>query len=103
HRLRPFLGVLSGIAMIIVCDDPEFVAKDLRNFLWVSFTRTNPSHDIYGLDPFITNKHWGCRGPLVLDARIKPHHAPPVVKDPEVEKQIDRLFAQGGSLAGIAS
>ena len=56
---------------------------------------------IYGVDSFITNKHWGCNGPLVFDARIKPHHAPPVEKDAATEKKIDRLFEKGGSLYSV--
>jgi 4-hydroxy-3-polyprenylbenzoate decarboxylase len=35
---------------------------------------------------------------LVFDARIKPHHAPPVEKDAATEKRIDRLFEKEGSL-----
>jgi 4-hydroxy-3-polyprenylbenzoate decarboxylase len=73
----------------------------LNNYLWVTFTRCNPSHDIYGIESFTQNKHWGCNGPLIIDARIKPHHAPPVKKDPVIEKKIDRLFEKGGSLYGI--
>jgi 4-hydroxy-3-polyprenylbenzoate decarboxylase len=92
---------LSGVVLIVVCDDAGFVAENLRNYLWVTYTRCNPSHDMYGVDSFTENKHWGCRGPLVIDARIKPHHAPPVEKDPAVEKKIDRLFQKGGSLYGI--
>ena len=38
---------------------------------------------------------------MVVDARIKPHHAPPVEKVPEVEKRIDKFFEKGGSLYGI--
>jgi 4-hydroxy-3-polyprenylbenzoate decarboxylase len=38
---------------------------------------------------------------MVIDARIKPHHAPPVVMDESVNRKVDRLFAKGGSLAGI--
>ncbi len=89
---------LTGIVMMIVCDDAYFTAENLRNYLWVTYTRCNPSHDIYGIDAFTQNKHWGCRGPLVIDARIKPHHAPPVEKDPAVEKNINKLFEKGGSL-----
>jgi 4-hydroxy-3-polyprenylbenzoate decarboxylase len=73
----------------------------LNNHLWVTYTRCNPSHDIYGIGAFTKHKHWGCTGPLVIDARIKPHHAPPVQKDPAVERRIDHLFANGGPLAGI--
>jgi 4-hydroxy-3-polyprenylbenzoate decarboxylase len=35
---------------------------------------------------------------MIIDARIKPHHAPPVITDPETEKKIDRIFEKGGSL-----
>jgi 4-hydroxy-3-polyprenylbenzoate decarboxylase len=93
---------LEGIAVLVVCDDSSFVSNTLNNFLWVTFTRSNPSHDIYGIDSFTTNKHFGCNGPLVFDARIKPHHAPPLVKDAAVEKNIDKIFAKGGSLHGVA-
>ncbi len=89
---------LTNYPLIIVCDDSDFVHETLNNFLWVSFTRCNPSHDLYGIDSFTENKHWGCNGPLVFDARIKPHHAPPVKKDAAVDKSIDRLFEKGGSL-----
>lgn len=89
---------LKGIPLIVICDDADFVSKQLGNFLWATFTRCNPSHDIYGISSFTENKHWGCRGSLVIDARIKPHHAPPVQKDAAVEKSIDRLFEKGGSL-----
>jgi 4-hydroxy-3-polyprenylbenzoate decarboxylase len=92
---------LQGIAVLVVCDDSSFVSNTLNNFLWVTFTRSNPSHDIYGIDSFTTNKHFGCNGPLVFDARIKPHHAPPLVKDAAVEKNIDKIFAKGGSLHGV--
>ncbi len=92
---------LNSVPLIVVCDDSNFTAANLRNYLWVSFTRCNPSHDIYGIGAFTENKHWGCKGPLVIDARIKPHHAPPVEKDSVIEKKIDRLFEKGGSLSGV--
>lgn len=106
-RLNDQLGQigsqLDGIAIIVLCDDSEFVAATLNNFLWVTFTRTNPSHDIHGINAFTEFKHWGCRGPLVIDARIKPHHAPPLVMDETVNRKADRIFAKDGSLAGIES
>ncbi|TND02574.1 MAG: 3-octaprenyl-4-hydroxybenzoate carboxy-lyase UbiD, partial [Bacteroidetes bacterium] len=94
-------GILENHPLIILCDDPDFVAARLDNFLWTTFTRSNPSHDVYGLRSFTEFKHWGCRGSLIIDARSKPHHAPPLEQDPAVEKRIDRLFAAGGSLHGI--
>jgi len=90
--------IQEGVAMIVLCDDASFVAQHINHFLWITFTRCNPSHDISGIHAFVDHKHWGCKGPLVIDARIKPHHAPPVEKEAAVEKRIDRLFEKGGSL-----
>ena len=101
YQLSTINHELNGLVQIIICDDSSFTAATLRNYLWVSYTRCNPSHDVYGIDSFINFKHWGCNGPLVFDARLKPHHAPPVEKDPAVEKKIDRLFVKGGSLEGV--
>ena len=89
---------LENIPLIIVTDDSDFAAQNLNNFLWATFTRANPSHDIYGVAEFIEHKHWGCKGALIIDSRIKPHHAPPLVRDPEISKKVDQLFAKGGEL-----
>lgn len=86
-------GELKDVAMIVVCDDSSFVADKINNYLWVTYTRCNPATDISGIDEFTNYKHWGCRGPLVIDARIKPHHAPPVEKVAAVEEKVDRILA----------
>ncbi len=100
-QLASMLPAIAGIVQIVICDDASFVATNLHNYLWVTYTRSNPSHDIHGIMAFTEHKHWGCKGPMIIDARIKPHHAPPLVKDKEVEKRIDRLLAKSGSLYGI--
>ncbi|HXB42211.1 MAG TPA: 3-octaprenyl-4-hydroxybenzoate carboxy-lyase, partial [Bacteroidia bacterium] len=92
---------LGEVAMLIACDNAAFVAEKLNNFLWVTFTRSNPSHDIYGINSFTENKHWSCKGSLIIDARIKPHHAPALGKDLKMEEKINRIFEKGGSLHGI--
>jgi 4-hydroxy-3-polyprenylbenzoate decarboxylase len=92
---------MPDLPLWVVVDDSEFTARSLRNFLWVTFTRSNPAADTDGVDAFVHDKHWGCTGPLVIDARIKPHHAPPLIDDPEIEKRVDGLGAPGGPLHGI--
>lgn len=92
---------LQEFPLVVLVDDSEFTARTLNNFVWVTFTRSNPAADIYGLGSFISQKHWGCRGSLVIDARIKPHHAPPLVEDPEVSRRVEALAARGGPLHGI--
>ena len=99
-QLNSNLTSLEGFPFIIICDDANFVSENINNFLWTTFTRSNPSHDIQGIGTFYNNKHWGCNGPLVIDARSKPHHAPPVVVDPATNSKINYLFEEGGSLYG---
>lgn len=91
----------AGLPLVVLVDDAAFTAAKLNNFLWVTFTRSNPAHDIYGAHSSTVFKHWGCRGPLVIDARIKPHHAPPLVEDPKVTQRVDALAAKGGPLHGL--
>ena len=87
--------------LIVVVDDAEFAARSLNNFLWTTFTRSNPAADVYGIGEFTADKHWGCRGSLVIDARRKPHHAPPLIEDAQVTERVNRLAERGGPLHGI--
>jgi 4-hydroxy-3-polyprenylbenzoate decarboxylase len=88
---------------VTVVDDAEFASRNLDNWLWVTFTRSDPANDVHGVGAFIQKKHWGCRGPLVIDARLKPHMPPVLEEDPEVTRRVDALFARGGPLQGIES
>lgn len=83
---------LEGVMIIVLTDNASFLEQNLNNFLWTTFTRSNPANDIYGVNSFIENKHWGCNGPLIIDARAKPHHAPALIKDENVEKRVDEIL-----------
>ncbi len=92
---------LKGIPLVVICDDTNFISKSLNNFLWITFTRSNPAHDISGVGQFMQNKHWGCTEAIIIDARMKPGYAPTLIKDPGIEAKVDRLFLKSGSLYGI--
>ena len=92
---------INRFPWVVVCDDAEFCARTLDNLLWVTFTRINPAVDIHGVASAVLHKHWGCQGALLLDARRKPHHAPPLVEDPATTRRVDALAAAGGPLHGI--
>ena len=89
----------NGLQCVVLVDDSEFTAKSLNNFLWVTFTRSNPASDIDGVGAFTDQKHWGCKGPLIIDATRKQHHAPPLIEDKNVTAKIDALAAKGGAIA----
>ena len=92
---------LAGWPLIVIVDNSRFCAESLSNFLWMTFTRSNPADDIYGVGSYTESKHWGCRSSLVIDARIKPHMAPPLDTDPEVTRKVNALGAPGGPLHGV--
>ena len=96
---NPSLG--ESFPLVVLVDDAEFTAASLQNWLWVTFTRANPATDILGVGWKMFRKHFGCRGPLVIDARLKAHMAPPLVEDPAVSKRVDALAARGGPLHGL--
>jgi 4-hydroxy-3-polyprenylbenzoate decarboxylase len=91
---------INQFRWVVLVDDSSFATESLRNFLWVTFTRSNPAADVHGVGAFTHEKHWGCRGVLIIDARLKPHHAPPLEADAEVTRRVDRFFANSGPLRG---
>jgi 4-hydroxy-3-polyprenylbenzoate decarboxylase len=82
---------VNGLPLIIICDDSEFLSANFNNFLWVTFTRSNPSHDMYGINERYEHKHWACDG-VIIDARIKPQHAPVLEKNAVIETRVDELL-----------
>ncbi len=92
---------LNRFPLVVLVDDSGFAARSLGNFLWVACTRSNPAVDVDGVGAFTEHKHWGCTGAMVIDALIKPHHAPPLIEDPEITRRVNRLAEPGGPLHGI--
>jgi 4-hydroxy-3-polyprenylbenzoate decarboxylase len=52
--------------------------------LWLTFTRSDPARDLYGLNERYVHKHWACEPPLIVDARIKPYHQKAITFDKAV-------------------
>ena len=94
-------SAINQFPLIVLVDDARFCGATLSNFLWTVFTRSNPASDVYGIDSFMENKHFGCHGSLVVDARLKTHHAPPLECDPQVSARVDDLFSRGKSLHSL--
>jgi 4-hydroxy-3-polyprenylbenzoate decarboxylase len=93
--------MVADFPLIVLVDSAPFVTQSPNNFLWVTFTRSNPAADVLGVRRFVRQKHFGCGGPLVIDARLKPHMAPPLEEDPAVTRRVNELAARGGPLYGV--
>ena len=94
-------GLPHEAALLVVVDDADFTCRSWENFLWVAFTRSDPATDLYGAAEGMHCKHWGCKAPLIMDARRKSFHAPPLEDEPDVEKRIEALAVRGGPLHGL--
>ena len=90
---------INSFPLITIVDDSDFAARTLNNWLWTTFTRSNPATDLSGIGAETIAKHWGCRGSVVIDARFKPWQAPPVIEDRETLARVDARAARGGELA----
>lgn len=99
HDLQQLQGILAdhkmelqGLPLIVLTEDSHYLAENLSNFLWISFTRSNPAADIYGVESFTHQKHWGTDTAIILDARVKPPHAPALTVNPATEARVDQLL-----------
>ena len=91
----------EAFPLVTVCDDAAFGAASPDNWLWMAFTRSDPATDIYGANGRTHARHWSCEAPLVLDARLKPFHAPPLEEDPATIRRVEALAGPGGPLHGL--
>ncbi|NLO23261.1 MAG: UbiD family decarboxylase [Fibrobacter sp.] len=78
---------------ISLVDDAVFASKNLDNWLWVTFTRSDPAQDVYGIHSKIHQKHYACEAPLVVDARSKKHHQEALIENPIIEAKAKEKLA----------
>jgi hypothetical protein len=62
----------EGWPLIVITDDAKRAAVSSMNFLWTTFTRFEPAADIHAAERRIVRNHIAYRGPVVIDARLKP-------------------------------
>ena len=65
-------GAFEGWPLVVLSDEPARAAASAMNFLWTTFTRFEPAADIYAAERRIVRNHIAYRGPVVIDARLKP-------------------------------
>jgi 3-polyprenyl-4-hydroxybenzoate decarboxylase len=62
----------AGWPLVVLTDEPARAAASDINFLWTTFTRFEPAADIHAAERHIVRNHIAYRGPVVIDARLKP-------------------------------
>lgn len=77
---------------ISLVDDTSTIDSNLDDFLWFTFTRSDPAQNLYGLNEEFQQKHWTIHAPLIVDARIKPHHQKMLSVSDEVKAKARQIL-----------
>jgi UbiD family decarboxylase len=71
----------TGWPLVVITDDAARASRSDMNFLWTTFTRFEPAADIHAADRRIVRNHIAYRGPIVIDARMKPWYPKELIAD----------------------
>jgi 4-hydroxy-3-polyprenylbenzoate decarboxylase len=74
--------------------DSSLDTSNLRDFLWLTFTRSDPAKDVFGYQARMSEKHWACEAPLIVDARIKPHHQKALTVPAEIREHAHQVLEE---------
>ena len=80
--------------------DSSLDSGNLRDFLWLTFTRSDPAKDVFGYRAQVCEKHWACEAPLMVDARIKPHHQKALTVPEEIRERARQVLEEEKVLGG---
>ena len=81
-------GVFDDFEMVVLHDSIEF-ARSTEKFLWATWTRFNPSTDIYAKNIDVVNNHISYGSPVVIDARMKPWYPKEVEVRDDIKDLVD--------------
>lgn len=83
---------LAQWPLVVLVDNAE-VITDQTSFLWTVFTRFDPAWDIYA-ESWTEHNKIRYRGPIVIDARMKPQYPAELVPDEQVVKNVDKRWRE---------
>ena len=93
----PWISIVDSVPIL----DGSLDMSNIRDFLWTTFTRSDPAKDVFGYRSQIREKHWGCAAPLMVDARIKPHHQKALIVPEEIRKRAHQVLEEEKVFGGF--
>ena len=79
--------------VVVLHDSIEF-ADSTDKFLWATWTRFNPSTDIYAKEIKVVNNHISYTAPIIIDARMKPWYPKEVEPREDIVKLVDSRWRE---------
>jgi menaquinone biosynthesis decarboxylase len=86
-------GNFNEFQVVVLHDRVEY-ADSPEKFLWATWTRFNPSTDIYARDMTVKNNHISYSAPVVIDARMKPWYPKEVEVRDDIKQLVDRRWRE---------
>ena len=86
-------GKFDDFQVVVLHDDATF-ARSTEKFLWATWTRFNPSTDIYAKEISIKNNHIVYKAPILIDARMKSWYPKEVEPRDDIVKLVDRRWRE---------
>ena len=87
-------AVFADWPLVVITDEPARAAASPMNFLWTTFTRFEPAADIHAAEKRIVRNHISYRGPVVIDARLKPTFPKELACDPATAELVSRRWKE---------
>lgn len=83
---------LTPWPLVVLVDDAAKIV-DQTSFLWTVFTRFDPAHDIYA-EAEIEHNKIRYRGPIVIDARMKPQYPAELLPREDIVKRVNERWSE---------
>lgn len=83
---------LASWPLVILVDDVDKATRNTETFLWTVFTRFEPAADIHAHAPSVFRHHLCYKGPVLIDARMKPRYPPEVLCDAETAALVSQRW-----------
>jgi UbiD family decarboxylase len=84
----------AGWPLVVLTDEPRRAAASPINFLWTTFTRFEPAADLHAAATELIRHHVSYRGPILIDARMKPWYPKELFADEETAATVTRRWKE---------
>jgi hypothetical protein len=78
--------------LLIAVDNLAKALASEASFLWTTFTRFEPAADIYARETNLLRFHPSLKGPIAIDARIKPWYPKELFCDDDTAKLVNKRW-----------
>lgn len=92
--LVPKMPAFSDWPLLVVVDSAQKAAASEAAFLWTTFTRFDPASDIHAADAQLVQNKVVYRGPIAIDARMKPWYPGELFCDPDTAATVTRRWQE---------